>query len=130
MTELVFEQKVRGQLGFIPVDFEPTGLSYAVMAKRWWVFHPEQGMAWHRRTAKARYWTPQCNADKRVAEHLRDKLYPGLEVRYVEHAFVQEWDEEHGTQPYTNALRLAAFVAEGPARPAMIGPLNPFREGT
>lgn len=50
----------------------------------WWVVHPEKGLALAKAYGgnSAKYCTPQCNANEAVAERLRAKIYPNLELRY------------------------------------------------
>ena len=128
MSEIEFKQNVRGQLGFVPLD-TTAEYDHAILTDRYWVVHPEFGLAWHRRNAKARYWTPQCNRNEAITTSLRDKLYPGLEVRFVPGAAVSQWDEDYGHQPITITTPYE-FVIEGPVRPALIGDNSPYKEGT
>lgn len=53
-----------------------------VYGPSWWIVTDDDCVLFFRKHS------PQCNSNKLVSEHLRDKLYPGLEVRFIEHAFL------------------------------------------
>lgn len=50
----------------------------------WWVVHPEKGLALAKAYGghSAKYCHPQSNTSEAVAEMLRAKIYPNLELRF------------------------------------------------
>jgi len=60
---------------------------YVAKLDRWWVAHPERGIAF----AKFRgYLAPQCNHDRRLPEHMVREMYPGHEVIHLDVVFVPQ----------------------------------------
>lgn len=49
----------------------------------WWTVTDDNCVLFYKR------FSPQCNADRRCAESIRDRLYPGLRVEFVEMAFIE-----------------------------------------
>lgn len=47
-----------------------------VMTDRWWIVVDGDVLFFEGRA-------PQCNSRQDIAEHLRDKLYPGADVKYI-----------------------------------------------
>jgi len=88
VTEPIAETDSR--LSFIPVDAESPEGEVIHRKNRWWIVHPEKGLLiW-------RGFSAQCNSDKRIAESLRDRLYPWAEVRFIPSVFTREAEERNG----------------------------------
>lgn len=54
-----------------------------VYADKWWVYVPDKGIMFFRRTPKSRHLAPQCNSNRDCAEAVRLKLYPWAELRHL-----------------------------------------------
>jgi len=75
---------------------------YKFYACRWWVAHPDKGLAFHNivshrgRRQVAGLGAPQCNADKRVARKVWPAAYPWpSELVFLEQVWVPAaYDEE------------------------------------
>lgn len=76
------------KLEYVALDEATLPRDGEVLTDRWWVVHPEKGLAFYRPHPKRRFRAPQCNSDRRMPEHLVAEMYPGHEVRYVEAAYV------------------------------------------
>jgi hypothetical protein len=50
---------------------------------RWWVVTPDDEILFYQKCS------PQCNADEGIAKNIRDKIFPGLEVRQIPVVFLQ-----------------------------------------
>ena len=61
---------------------------YQLMLNRWWMTHPEKGLILYRPNKKAGT-SPQCNANKELAEAAMEKMYPWAKSVFVERAFVE-----------------------------------------
>jgi hypothetical protein len=70
------------------LDFEKAGQPRdgQVVTDRWWVVHPERGLAFYR--VARDYRAPQCNHDRRLVNSLIADLYPGHEARHVAVVFM------------------------------------------
>lgn len=53
-----------------------------IYKSRWWVVDENENVLFYNG------YSPQCNSCKTIVESLRDKLYDGLEVRFVEVAYI------------------------------------------
>ena len=53
---------------------------YVVMADRWWIVVDECILFY-------RGYAPQCNDVKAITESIRDRMYPGAEVRFLPMVF-------------------------------------------
>jgi hypothetical protein len=75
------------RLEYVSLKEAATPRDGEVITNRWWVVHPEDGIAFYR-MPQARFRAPQCNHDERIARDLCDKLYPGHDVALVPVVFV------------------------------------------
>lgn len=57
-----------------------------VYENRWWIIKDECVLLYRGRA-------PQCNANKSISVRIRDKIYPGCDVRYFETIFLPLRDE-------------------------------------
>lgn len=58
---------------------------------RWWTVHPKKGLAFYHPSnseSRYRYSAPQCNNEKRIAEHIRARLYPDHKLEFIAAVFV------------------------------------------
>lgn len=54
-----------------------------VRCRLWWVIVDGDALFYHGYAA-------QCNANKEIVDRIRDKLYPGADVTFIETAFCPE----------------------------------------
>ena len=73
---------------YIPFDEATKPRDGEVLTNRWWVVHPEMGLAVFRRHS------PQCNSDRRLPESLIARRYPGHESRFFEIVYIGQ--RRHG----------------------------------
>lgn len=81
------------RLVYMPeADIEKASGICSVMRNHWFMVHPERGLLFYqsnrRRKGQLRGASAQCNADRTVAEHLRQKLWPWAELRFYERVIV------------------------------------------
>lgn len=81
-------KKLTGQLEYVGFEEATTPRDGDVLTNRWWVVHPEHGVAFYRLRPKDPYRAPQCNHHERIARDICEKLYPGHEVRLIPAVFV------------------------------------------
>lgn len=86
----------RPRLVGVPVELLAQPRSGDTMTDRWWAV--QDGLAIFYQAPGSKGWTPQCNADRRVTEHLvgRPTLYPDAEAQHIPVAFLGPWDYEYG----------------------------------
>ncbi len=53
-----------------------------IYKSRWWVIDENENALFYNG------YSPQCNINKTMVENLRDKLYPGLEVRFIDVTYI------------------------------------------
>lgn len=58
-----------------------------VLCNRWWVVHPEKGLAFFRMNPRARHRAAQCNHDRAIVEHFCTTMYPGHQPQLIEAVF-------------------------------------------
>lgn len=78
--QLAVERKaLMAKISYIPLHEigEPNPGISLNLVDRWWVVDPKRGALIYGKTS------PQCNIHKSLAESIRDRLYPGLEVRLI-----------------------------------------------
>ena len=81
----------------IPIDIATTPRSGACLADRWWVVVDESVILW-------RGISPQCNHDRRIAEHVGNLIHPGSEVRHISAVFLGPQNEDgYYTNPLPNS---------------------------
>lgn len=69
-------------LEYVPLSEATKPKDGECLTNRWWVYKPDEGILFVK-VAKVNY-SPQCNSNKIITEGIRDKLYPGHDIRYVE----------------------------------------------
>ncbi len=69
-------------LVYVGFDAAVTPRDGKVLTNRYWVVHSEKGFAFF--AMDRDFAAPQCNSDQRIAETIRDKMYPDHEVRFAE----------------------------------------------
>ena len=78
------------KLTYIPLEEAVTpknGLT--AMTDRWWVAHPEMGLAvWNRGSLRS----PQCNSERLIVDDIIEKMYPGHEAVFMPLVFWKESD--------------------------------------
>jgi hypothetical protein len=79
---------LNNKLEYETFDDATTPRDGEVLTNRWWVVHPEYGVAFYRMYPRDPYRAPQCNHDERIARDICDRLYPGHEVRLIPAVFV------------------------------------------
>lgn len=67
--------KIKVEEAILPKD------GWTVLTNRWWIVKDECVMLF-------KGWSPQCNSEKKISESIRDKIYPGAVVRFLEAVFV------------------------------------------
>jgi len=72
------------KLVFVSLQEATTPRNGNCTANMWWVCCPQRGLAFFN---TGRYLAPQCNANQHIAEAVRDKLWPGLEVHFIPAVF-------------------------------------------
>lgn len=60
----------------------PTEGFWYVLTDRWWSYEPEKGIIFYRKF-------PQCNRSKNIAEMITKKCWPGAEIIFLDHVYVQ-----------------------------------------
>ncbi len=53
-----------------------------IYKSRWWIIDENENVLFYNG------YSPQCNINQMMVESLRDKLYPGLEVRFIDVAYI------------------------------------------
>lgn len=76
------------KLEYMTLEEAATPRDGTVYTDRWWVAHPEKGLAFYRASPRTRHRAPQCNHDIRMAEHLIASIYPGHVPRYMPVVFL------------------------------------------
>jgi len=74
------------RIAFVPEDqaaTPPAGL-IEHMKDRWWVTHPVEGLVFY---VTRGLHSPQRNSNETITRHLRDKLYPWAEVKFIPSVF-------------------------------------------
>jgi hypothetical protein len=82
---------------FIPFETAITPAEGHCFVDRWWMVHPEKGVAFY--ATKRRSYelepgeedepSPQCNSSESTARHLQQKLHPDCETRFIPVVFVR-----------------------------------------
>jgi hypothetical protein len=85
-----YEQK----LTYVPFDEATTPKDGEVLTNRWWVVHPEHGLAYFSRRPTDRHKSAQCNGDRRLPEKMVGEMYPNHEVRFMPVVFTGQYREE------------------------------------
>lgn len=69
---------------FVPIDeaIVPPGGLIEHLKDRWWVVHPEKGVAYFDK----RHKSPQCNSNETITRRLA-QAYPWAEVRFLPSVF-------------------------------------------
>lgn len=86
---------LRGNLEYVTFDEATTPRDGEVLTDRWWIVHPERGIAFYRMWPKDRYRSPQCNHDERISRQLCEQLYPDHEIRLIPAVFIGHRPQEH-----------------------------------
>jgi len=64
------------RFSFVPICAATEPRSGRAYADYWWAVHPTRGLI-------VCDYAPQCNADRRVGEHVAAGLYPWAEIRQI-----------------------------------------------
>lgn len=70
------------------------GFCWELYAERFWIVHPEKGIAFYDPAGKGRRISPQCNSAEAVAARLRPE---GHEVQYIARVWVRHNCSDYAT---------------------------------
>lgn len=90
---------MRGEFIYIPIEEATSPKNGECLVDRWWSVHPEKGVAFYVRLfgpMKTDEPSPQCNPNKRVSEHINNKLNPDCEVKQISVVFLAHAQERMG----------------------------------
>lgn len=105
---------MRGMTFYVPEDVATTPAEGHCFVNRWWMVHPEKGVAFYCDTRRS-VWlepgekeepSPQCNSCEITARHLAKKLHPDCEVKklhavYLRPAIVEMHKQRKAALPST-----------------------------
>lgn len=99
---------MRGTMFYIPAEIAVTPVNGEVICDKWWVVHPEHGVAFYAQLTgygRSEEPSPQCNSSEYVAKHLAKLAYADCMVVKLPAVFTGHARKEF------NRLRSAALAA-------------------
>lgn len=81
---------------YVPEEVAARPTTGEVIVNNWWIVHPEKGLAFYQ--GHTNDYSPQCNRDRNVADHIQPRLHPDSEVRQVPQVYivsVHKWFREN-----------------------------------
>jgi hypothetical protein len=86
---------MKGHLEYVPFEEATTPRDGEALTDRWWVVHPEYGIAYYRVHPKGAYRAPQCNHNEAIARDICARLYPDHEVRHMPAVFTGRYEDRY-----------------------------------